>query len=82
MDQELAAAIERNNVLLERQLRQQTDWKVPFRNGVLAGVGSVLGATLVISTLVWTLQPFKGIGPLKPTLDRLTDALEKNDRKR
>jgi hypothetical protein len=35
---------------------------------MLAGLGSFLGATLVVSVALYLLQPFKD---LKPTLDQL-----------
>lgn len=78
---DLIAAIERHSQLLEAQIRQQRDWRLPLRNGVLAGLGGVIGASLIVTLVVWVVQPFKGIEPLKPTLDRLTRALE-NDQRR
>jgi len=82
MDEELIKALDRNTVAIERRTLQASDWKVALRNGLLAGLGGVLGATLVVSLLIWILQPFKEFGPLKPTLDRLTEALEQNNRSR
>lgn len=76
----LLEAINRHSDLIAKQIRQQQDWRIPLRNGVLAGLGGVIGATLIASIIVWTLQPFKGIGPLKPTLDRMTEALEKSNK--
>jgi hypothetical protein len=82
MDDELIKAIDRNTAAIQRQMLQAANWKLAFRNGLLAGLGGVLGATLIVTLLIWVVQPFKEIGPLKPTLDRLTEALERNNRSR
>ncbi len=71
---ELETAMDRNNELLERLLVQGRDWKLALRNGLVAGVGGVLGATLVISLLLSVLKPFKSVAPW---LDRITEAIER-----
>lgn len=76
-EQALIEAINRNNELIARRLMFDKDWKIPIRNGVLAGFGGVVGATLVVSLVVWILQPFSTFAPLKNTLDRLSNAIEK-----
>lgn len=73
----LAAALNRNNELLLKRIQVMEDWKLPLRNGILAGIGSAIGATLIISILVWLMKPFQAIEPLKPALERLTDVLER-----
>ena len=66
--QRIALLLERQNLLMERQLANDSNWKQKLLYGMLAGLGSFLGATLVVSVALWLLQPFKD---LKPTLDQL-----------
>lgn len=78
MDEALTKALNRHSDLLERQIRLSLDWRITFRNALLAGAGGVIGAALIGSLMIWILKPFESIGPLKPTLDRIARALEKH----
>lgn len=75
----LLTEIRRQNQLLEAQLTNQRDWKLALRNGVLAGLGSVLGATVVVSLLLWALRPFHRLEAIGPFLERLNESVEKRD---
>lgn len=75
------SALERNNELLASQLKLQSDWRVPLRNGFISGVGTVIGATLTVWLAVTLIKPFQNIEALKPTLERLTQALERDQRR-
>lgn len=74
----LIEALGRNSELLAMRLKYDKDWRMPLRNGILAGFGGVIGATLVVSLVLWILQPFRTFEPLKGTLDRLSTALEQS----
>ena len=72
----LIQELRRMNALLEQQVRYHRSWKLPLRNGVIAGFGGVIGATLVVSLLVAALKPLRSIPALAPALQRIATALE------
>ena len=76
----LIAEMRRANELLDKISTAHLDWKISLRNGLLAGLGTAIGATLLVSVLVWVLQPFKQLDGLKPTLDNISRQLERGDR--
>jgi hypothetical protein len=55
---ELAGEIRRANNLFEKFVHDRSDWKIPLRNGLLAGLGGAIGATILFSLLVWLIKPF------------------------
>lgn len=65
----ISELLERQNLLLERQLANEANWKQKLLYGMLAGLGSFIGATLVVSVALYLLQPFMD---LKPTFDQFT----------
>lgn len=73
----LLAAVKQLSSRIETLTAQQRDWKIALRNGVLAGLGGVLGATLVVSALIYFLQPFKSIEAFGPMIERLDSTLKK-----
>lgn len=77
---ELLAAVAKLSAQLDRQTTMLKDWKFHLRNGVLAGLGGVVGATVVVSILVYVLQPFKQVQALGPMIERLDTTLKQNRR--
>ena len=73
---ELLKAIRDLTKVMERQLDQQRSWKLVLRNGLLAGLGGLLGATVVVSILVAVMQPFRRLEAIGPMIDRLDDSLK------
>ncbi len=71
---ELVAQLKRQNELLERQIAVLTSWKIPLRNGLLAGLAGAVGVSLLVGILTTVLKPFEHIAPW---LERVTNALEK-----
>lgn len=76
-ESELLQELRRTNELLARMIKVHTDWKVQLRQGLLTGLGGVLGATLLVSLLLWVLKPFEGLDALKPTLDNISKQLQR-----
>lgn len=68
--------LRKNNELLARMVHNQSNWKLALRQGLVTGLGGFLGATVLISLLLWIIQPLKQLEVLKPTLDRIADQLE------
>ncbi len=77
---ELLAAVAKLSAQLDRQTTMLQDWKFHLRNGVLAGLGGVVGATVVVSIFVYVLQPFKQVQTLGPMIERLDTTLKQNRR--
>ena len=78
---DLLRELKRSNELIATFVRNQTSWKLALRQGMVVGLGGVLGATLLVSLLIAMLQPFKRLEILKPTLDRIAQELERRPAK-
>ena len=78
---ELVDAINRCIAVIEFQTAQQRRWKLALRNGLLAGLGGVLGATVVVSILISVTQPFRRLEAIGPMIDRLDTALRQPNRR-
>lgn len=73
----LLMAIQDLNDVIQRQVDNQRNWKRALRNEIVAGLGGVLGATIVVSVLVYFLQPQKRIEAFSSAIDRLNDTLKR-----
>ena len=78
--EELLIVMNNLSAQIERLANQQRDWRISFRNGILAGLGGVIGATLVVSILVSVLQPFKRLEAFGPMIERLDSTLRKSSK--
>jgi len=67
----------RSNQLLEEQIRLQRDWRVALRNGMASGLGALVGATVLVSVLLWVIRPFEEFKLLRPALERLASDVQK-----
>lgn len=75
----LREAVDRNNELLEKRIAQET----PRRRlllAMLSGLMTVVGATVLVSTVIWATKPLQYFDSLKPMIERLTNALEEGRR--
>ncbi len=72
---ELVDAIHRLTIVMQLQIANQRSWRLALRNGLLAGLGGFLGATLVVSLVIAIMQPFKRLEAVGPMIDRLEFAL-------
>lgn len=70
----LEELLTRNADLLETLIKQRQDWRIALRNGIVAGLGTVIGATIVVGLLVQVLRPFEQISPF---FERIATQLEK-----
>lgn len=69
--------LKRANDLTAELIRVQKDWRLSIWRGILTGLGGAIGATLLVSVLLWALQPLKRLEVFKPTLDRIAQELER-----
>ncbi|MDR3691782.1 MAG: DUF5665 domain-containing protein [Fimbriimonas sp.] len=67
--------------MTERQLAQQRSWKLALRNGLLAGLGGVIGATVVVSVIIAITQPFRRLDAIGPMIDHLDTTLQQSSRR-
>ena len=51
-------------------------YKMSFFKGVAAGVGSVVGATIVVALVLWTLNLFDRVPLLGPLTDKLQQTVQ------
>lgn len=82
-DKELLAAIEtlneridRQNTLLAAFLRNQSSFKARLVAGLWTGLGTVLGATVIVSGIVLMLKPLSKTDWIGPIVDKVISALE------
>lgn len=54
---DLLDELRHTNELLSEQIRIQKNWRIALRNGVIGGLGGVLGATVVAAALFALLRP-------------------------
>jgi hypothetical protein len=52
-------------------------YKAAFIKGILGGVGGVIGATLVIGLLIWTLSLLDSVPLVGPITDTVKDTIQK-----
>ncbi len=71
--------LRRANDLMERLVKNHQDWKIIIRNGLLAGLGTAIGATLLVSLLVWIIQPLGRLESFRPVLEEISNKLERGD---
>ena len=77
----LLAELQRSNALTAELIRVHKDWRLSLRQGLLTGLGGVIGATVLVSLLIWAIQPLKQLQPLKDPLDRIAAQLERSHTK-
>ncbi len=74
----IAVELARANELLAKHIALQRDWKLAVRNGLLAGLASVIGATLLVSILLTVLRPLQRLERLGSVFERIEQELEKH----
>jgi hypothetical protein len=77
LTQEYLTELKRGNDLTAELIKIQRDWRFALRNGLLGGLGGVIGATVLVSLLIWAIQPLKQLEFLKPSLDKIGQELER-----
>lgn len=55
---------------------RNTVFKMSFLKGIAAGVGSVLGATIVVALLLWVLNLFDSVPLVGPLTEKVQNTVE------
>lgn len=77
---ELVEQIRQQNVLMEKQLRFARNWRVQMRNGLIQGISFAVGASILVSAIIWLIKPLRGIEALRPAIEQLSDELQRRGR--
>jgi len=80
LGRQLTEALRTNNELLERQFKLGVNWKIHVRNGLIQGFSFAVGASILVSGLVWALKPLQGIEGLKAPIEQLSQELQRRGR--
>ena len=63
------------NIYLSGYIDKNQMYKMSFLKGLFAGLGGVIGATIVVAVVAWILSLFN-YTPLKPIVEPVTDTLK------
>lgn len=74
--EKLSAQVAQQNELLTAYVRNQKSVKERVFAGLWTGLGTVLGATLVVSGIVLVLKPLSKIDWISPIVDKVIESLE------
>lgn len=72
----LNTRIEKQNILLASLLLNQRSIKQRIFAGLWTGFGTVLGATVIVSGVIFLLKPLAKVDWISPIVDRVINALE------
>lgn len=61
---------------LERNTRANTDFLPLLYSGIIRGLGTALGATLVVSLLIAALRPLAEVGLFEPLANEIIEKLD------
>jgi len=75
-ESELLTILREQNELLKDQIEATKNWRVRFGMGVAQGFGTMIGATVVMSLLIYMLNLATNFDPLKPYASRIVEELE------
>lgn len=75
-ESELLTILREQNDLLKEQIEAHKNWRVRFGMGVAQGFGTMIGATVVMSLLIYMLNLATNFDPLKPYATRIVEELE------
>lgn len=80
--QEMEKLLIEQNSLIRRQIKDNNNWGLILLRGMVMGLGTAIGATVILSLAIWALRPLQSIEPLRPAVDRLVDVVERLERSR
>lgn len=78
--EELVVLLREQNKLLRQQIKENTRWGMILLRGIVAGLGTAIGATVVLWLFVAALRPLQYIEPLKPAVEKVLERLDRLDK--
>jgi hypothetical protein len=72
----LTRQIEKQNELLFQFVENQTNFRKRIVAGIWTGLGTVLGATVMVSVVVLALKPLANVQWISPIVKKVIDDLE------
>lgn len=72
--------LRQQNALLRRQIRENNHVGWLMYRGMWLGLGTAIGATVVVSLVVMALKPLQDIKPIQPAIEKLVERLDRLDR--
>jgi hypothetical protein len=76
---ELIAALKSHEKMLRDTVAFETSWQFRLRMGIVQGLGTVVGATLVVSLVVWLLGYATQWDPVAPVAERIIHDLKREE---
>lgn len=73
---ELIDKVEQQNNLLQQQLTNQRSVRERVLAGLWTGLGTVLGATVLVSLLIYGLKPLSRVEWISPIVSKIVEDLE------
>lgn len=73
----LTTRVEEQNKLLKQFVESQTHFSKRLVAGLWTGLGTVLGATVVVSLLIFALRPLARVDWVGPIVNRVIDSLDR-----
>ncbi|HLO99233.1 MAG TPA: DUF5665 domain-containing protein [Fimbriimonas sp.] len=73
---DLTKEVRKQNILLGEWHENQRSFRKRFAAGVWTGLGTVVGATVMVSLVVLVLRPLGNINWISPIVNRVIDDLE------
>lgn len=80
--EELERLLREQNSLIRRQIKDNNNWGLILLRGMVMGLGTAIGATVILSLAIYALKPLQAIEPLRPAVDRLVDVVERLEKSR
>lgn len=74
--------LKEHNLLIRRQIKDNNNWTLILLRGMVMGLGTAIGATVILSLAIYALKPLQSIEPLKPAIERLVNTIDKLEKHR